>query len=197
MKAQMIRDAVWSPPAGESQRDDPSLRALGQPVRRRARARAEVRERQSRPVATRPLRRGRWRTLKPLCGPSDRPPILSYQQDKPSASFRRERGISVSHGDLRFNDASVVTHILAGGLRLPQEFTTSRGTTASAQDSELALGRAEMAPLLRRDRARSRDRRGSPAVSANGCGLDTKKAAAAPRATAAFCTRVYRAKYPR
>lgn len=63
--------------------------------------------------------------------------------DQPSrvinkASRRRPSGVNgalaVSHRDPRFGDASVVTHILAGGLHLPQAITTSRGNTASAQD---------------------------------------------------------------
>ena len=116
MQLQVIRDPMRPPPTREPQRDDAPLGRARQLVRGRQRLRAAVRQRQPGPTPIHPPFRCRWRALKPLRSTAKRPSITSYQQGKTPAPLRSQRSISVSHGDLRFRDASVVTHILAGGL---------------------------------------------------------------------------------
>ena len=42
---------------------------------------------------------------------------MNDENSKATTPFRRQRRVSVRHEDLRGQDASVVTHILPGGLR--------------------------------------------------------------------------------
>lgn len=150
-KAQVIRDPVRTPPAGEPQRHDPPLRLPREPVRRGLRPEAAVRQRQPGPIPVDPPFRRRGRALEPFRCPPQRPAPIHDEDSKTTTPFRRQRRVSVRHEDLRGQDASVVTHILPGGLRLPHPFTTSRGSTTRTRSYGGSVVR--MAPQITHDHA--------------------------------------------
>mgnify|MGYP000187307743 CR=1 FL=1 len=117
VQPQVIRDPVRTPPAGEPQRHDPPLRLPREPVRRGLRPEAAVRQRQPGPIPVDPPFRRRGRALEPFRCPPQRPAPIHDEDSKTTTPFRRQRRVSVGHEDLRGQDASVVTHILPGGLR--------------------------------------------------------------------------------
>ena len=127
-----VQRALQSKPsaAPNPQRDDPVLCLPWQPVRRRDRPRATVNQRLSGPIPIYPSLHRCRRALEPFRRPPQRPAPVHDEDSKTTTPFRRQRRVSVGHEDLRGQDASVVTHILPGGLRLPHPFTTSRGSTA-------------------------------------------------------------------
>jgi hypothetical protein len=57
--------------------------------------------------------------LEAFGNPADRPSLIHDQHSKIQPAPRREQGVSVRHEDLRFDDVSVVTHIV------PEVFATS------------------------------------------------------------------------
>jgi|GEM_PF-5026614 len=137
---QVIADSVRTPAASETQRNDAPLELLRRARRAAARSRTAISQRLAGPIPTSPLRRGRGRALEPFRRAANRPAILNDQPSQASPALRGEGRVSVSHEDLRGNDMSVVTHIVPGGLRLPQAFTTCRGTTARRRAGSRAVG---------------------------------------------------------
>ncbi len=132
MQPEMERDPVRPPLPGAPQRDDPSLRVSRQPARARVRSRTAISHRRPGQIPVDPPLRCRRRALEPFRSSTDRPTIPKYQQRQPAASFRRQRGISVSHGDLRLSQCVCGNPHPRRRSLLCHPFTTSQGSTSSS-----------------------------------------------------------------
>ncbi len=159
----MPRDPVWPPPAAESQRDDPMLSSSRRLVRRRQRFRGQVphtgcsRE----PIPVSPFLRRRWRAAEPFRSPTQNPTVLNDQPGKPQPTRFRQRGVNVSHENLRgieLECGNPIRYRRFSPLTHATLITTSEGTTPR---SRARCARASTRPRSRPASAWSAPRSGA------------------------------------